>query len=336
MEEKDYKKLYEDVVALAKDGLKDGLYLSRSAKDVTEFLFPQLKETKDEKMRRELTRFLINFNNGYYSRPSETEIDSWIKWIDKKCEKKSQGKSALEVWKDMRFEVYQQASGNRHEPNCSDDSTKMFSINDIDEIFEKVAEKQGEQKPVECIKFDNEFENQISHLIASVLNGEHEYDEGFVKYASQSLLGFAKKEQKPADIDKNSAMSEALRTEYEKGRADAIAEMKKSTWSEEDERMLALIINEMESIKSNSSTIFEKNIAQEKIDWLKSLKHQPNQYDKGYEDGYSAAKYNNWKPTKKQMEDFRMLLDYNIGVFDYGKFMSVNSLYDDLKENLID
>lgn len=85
MEEKDYKKLYEDVVALAKDGLKDGLYLSQSAKDVTEFLFPQLKETEDEKVKRELTRFLINFNNGYSSRPSETEIDSWIKWIDKKA-----------------------------------------------------------------------------------------------------------------------------------------------------------------------------------------------------------------------------------------------------------
>lgn len=54
--------------------------------------------------------------------------------------------SVLEVWKDMRLEAYQQASGNRHEPNCSDDSTKMFSLTDIDEIFEKVAEKQGEQK----------------------------------------------------------------------------------------------------------------------------------------------------------------------------------------------
>ena len=90
MEEKDYKKLYEDVVALAKDGLKDGLYLSQSAKAVTEFLFPQLKETEDEKVKRELTRFLINFNNGYYSKPSETEIDSWIKWIKKQDEQKTE------------------------------------------------------------------------------------------------------------------------------------------------------------------------------------------------------------------------------------------------------
>lgn len=49
-------------------------------------------------------------------------------------------KSIIEAWKDMRLEVYQQASGNRHEPNCSDDNTKMFSLNDIDEIIEKINE----------------------------------------------------------------------------------------------------------------------------------------------------------------------------------------------------
>ena len=52
------------------------------------------------------------------------------------------------------------------------------------------------QKPIECIEFDNEFEKQVSHLLASVLNGEWEYDEGFVKHAAQSLLGYAKNELK--------------------------------------------------------------------------------------------------------------------------------------------
>jgi len=46
--------------------------------------------------------------------------------------------TAKEMWKEMRLETYAQASGNRHEPNYSDDSTKMFSLCDIDEIFEKI------------------------------------------------------------------------------------------------------------------------------------------------------------------------------------------------------
>lgn len=95
-----------------------------------------------------------------------------------------------------------------------------------------------------------------------------------------------------------------------------------------EKEILDLVRNEIE--KENPYN------GKKKQDWLMSINPQPNQYDEGYEDGYSAAKYNQWKPTDKQMEDFRMLLDYNIGVFDYAKFMSVNSLYDDLKKNLFD
>lgn len=61
-----------------------------------------------------------------------------IDWLEKQGEK-PQGKSIIKAWKDMRCEVYAQASGNRHEPNCSDNNTEMFSLNDIDEIIEKIA-----------------------------------------------------------------------------------------------------------------------------------------------------------------------------------------------------
>lgn len=57
--------------------------------------------------------------------------------------------TAKEAWKEMRLEVYAQASGNRHEPNYSDDSTKMFSLCDIDEIFEKIGNRAVEKKPAE-------------------------------------------------------------------------------------------------------------------------------------------------------------------------------------------
>lgn len=38
----------------------------------------------------------------------------------------------------------------------------------------------------------------------------------------------------------------------------------------------------------------------------------------------------NSSPSKKQLKAFKDLLDYNIGVFDYQKFMEVYSLYNDL------
>jgi hypothetical protein len=89
----------------------------------------------------------------------------------------------------------------------------------------------------------------------------------------------------------------------------------KQEWSEEDEKMWLQIINEMEAIKSNSSTIFEKNIAQDKIDWLKSIKRQLH-----------------WKPSGQQIKALKGLLDYNIGVYDYNQFQIVDSLYSDLQK----
>ena len=39
-----------------------------------------------------------------------------------------------------------------------------------------------------------------------------------------------------------------------------------------------------------------------------------------------------WSPSKKQMESLKDMLKWNIGDFNYQKWMEVNSLYDDLKK----
>ena len=62
--------------------------------------------------------------------------------LEKQGEQKHVAKNIVEIWKDMRFDVYAQADGNKHEPNCADNSTKMFSLNDIDEIIEKISEQK--------------------------------------------------------------------------------------------------------------------------------------------------------------------------------------------------
>ena len=59
------------------------------------------------------------------------------------------------------------------------------------------------QKYYACHEFDREFENQVSHLIASVLNGEYPYTRGFVKWVAQSLFGYAKAELEQAGSKRN-------------------------------------------------------------------------------------------------------------------------------------
>ena len=48
----------------------------------------------------------------------------------------------------------------------------------------------------------------------------------------------------------------------------------KVAWGEEDEEKLTEIIGEFEAMKNNSPTIFEKNLCNEKITFLESLKER--------------------------------------------------------------
>lgn len=113
--------------------------------------------------------------------------------------------------------------------------------------------------------------------------------------------------QKPSDED----MKEALRTEYEKGRADAIAEMEKPTWSVGDMSKVQRICKYLNEAKKYYADITE---VRECMDWLKSLRPQ-----------------NRWKPTNEQMEalDNFIFAKYpNIEKYE----KSVISLYQDLKK----
>ena len=349
MEEKDYKKLYEDVVALAKDGLKDGLYLSQSAKDVTEFLFPQLKETEDEKVKRELTKFLINFNNGYYSRPSENEIDSWIKWIKKQGEQKTEIKyvypkfrigDVIEpinpngFYRPVRVLSIEEKTKSYY---CESDDKKSFSSipirceNEYKLVEQKPSWSEEDEKEL------TEFEKAIKKLIESCCNEVEEANitNAGAKEISSHILDLARKE-----IEKENPYSgnqkQEWSTEDEKLYTSALWHIKnscgngghdsgeyevynwlksikdrvqpKQEWSKEDEKKRNGLIKGLED-RMGFGWANQPFTREEYIEWLKSITDktltQTNQYDKGYEDGYSAAKYNQWKPKKEELEALR-------------------------------
>ena len=133
---------------------------------------------------------------------------------------------------------------------------------------------------------------------------EFDFDKKELKKISQRMVSA---EAKEAMYDKstNEEMKEALRTEYEKGRADAIAEMQVA-WSEEDIRLQRKLI---ELIYSVSYCDERENLS----NWLKSLKDRIT-----------------WKPSEEQMkalDDFIYAKYPNIE--KYGA--AVKSLYQDLK-----
>lgn len=147
-------------------------------------------------------------------------------------------------------------------------------------------------------------------------------------------------EQKPTDNE----MIEILRAEYEKGRADAIAEMQNPTWSEEDRKMLYNIIHRLEQLDH----YWNRSTDEKMIDWLKSIKGrvqpqpQPlwseeddgvlndiifnlrhpgvNYYKKPIEDKVSwlnalkgrCCSSSYWKASKKQLETLEFVCDNHI------------------------
>ena len=125
-------------------------------------------------------------------------IDVAIEVLSKKQNERKPVHNAKEVWKEMRLEVYAQASGNRHEPNCSDDSTKMFSLCDIDEIFDKIGDSTVAPAEEDGPFDEDEFlEDELS---AFLQNYDKEYDDdAAVSDVARHFyeIGKKQKEQKP-------------------------------------------------------------------------------------------------------------------------------------------
>lgn len=96
--------------------------------------------------------------------------------------------TAKEAWKEMRLEVYAQASGNRHEPNYSDDSTKMFSLCDIDEIFEKIGNSTVEQKSAEKQDYSGLNDPERAILRGFLAAGIRNVSVGIIKETAKDCI----------------------------------------------------------------------------------------------------------------------------------------------------
>lgn len=147
----DYEKILKGIVQIINTTEKSDVGFANICTYIGENC-PELQESEDEdeKVRKALIE-LVKFTKGtcleILDRPfNAVPMSLMLAWLEKQG--KINGETTFQVWKDMRLEVYAQASGNRHESNCSDDCTKMFSLCDIDEIILNITEKQGKNSPI--------------------------------------------------------------------------------------------------------------------------------------------------------------------------------------------
>ena len=255
---KDYKKLYEDVVALAKDGLTDGLYLSRSAKDVTEFLFPQLKKSENERISKKLIQLL---QNG--GRLPDEEHKQALSWLEKQGKIKLTHYDSAEKEKSdfvSRQFIQCRRSFNEFKENESylfeyigDDTYIGRSDNILDEEFYITPRQLFTLFTHEhCFSSESEQGNDENNENCNEISKKIDY--------GSEIIGFLKNYIKTY---KCSAMNSWVNW------LESLAQPKQE-WSEEDEKIIKKIIESLQRYMPTD----ELSEEQEMIAWLEKQSEQ--------------------------------------------------------------
>ena len=287
---------------------------ARFGTNVAKEIFADLYESEDEKIRKWLIGYFHQYKeDGMEKYANGLKVESIIAWLEKQGEKKPfDYENANIQQKDFapQKDIPRYSIGdvlcNKSCTTLNKESQSNFEITDIrngmyicdkcsfpisqQDEYELVA-KRIEQKPTDLEEFINELSKQFP-------------DVSFAKLSRIAVR--VAKWAKPIDEE----MKELLRTEYEKGRADTIAEIQKPAWSEEDERILDALITSL------NNEVFTRRLETLKgigvslvIDWLKSLKQR-----------YI------WKPNKEQLDALKRT---QTGVI---QFSILQNLYNDLKK----
>ena len=282
----DYEQKYKEALARARDLHKDLVEMENNMiTKACEIIFPELAESEDEKIRKELINFfkeddvVLTHTNEEYAAWLEKQKPS--EKIEAKCVCKDIPEDEFEkmtnlqkcLVKMIRYSDYngiiaaiKQFSNlieavvkKEQKPvetrttgywNVSEMKTPEESLGISSEEYRQIVDecifgKQKEQKPVE---WNEETENRINALALSFLS-----EQGIIPnlYANQ-IIG-------------------AYRKGYHQALNDTSAE-----WSKEDEEHISTITNVLEDRKNEQTEVGVK-ILDDEISWLKSLHPQPKQ-----------------------------------------------------------
>ena len=126
----DYKEKYEQALERAK------AYHNDYTKDIVEEIFPELKESEDERIRKELITHCRN--TRCVTEEGAERIAKWIAWLEKQCKKKSVDdltqQEAMDIAVAKCFQQVEQKPVNKIEPkfNEGDGSVKIIFPNESD------------------------------------------------------------------------------------------------------------------------------------------------------------------------------------------------------------
>lgn len=260
----DYEKKYKEALDRARQFITKELYAECNG-NLVEYIFPELKEGEDERIRKALLRF----------HASTIDIDGIqgkeiLAWLEKQGYTK----------KDVDDAYLKGICNTKHELEKQGDQKsvdKEYTFKSIPRLLDMI--EPTDRAKSYCKKLIDSLQTEGYSVDAKIvgeclkqMNGEKVAmavmdNEKQDEKKSQRMVSAEAKEalyDKPTDEE----MKELLRTEYEKGRADTIAEMGKE-WSEEDDVMINKLLAVVKLYYDRSGDDLDK---QSCISFLKSLK----------------------------------------------------------------
>ena len=124
----DYKEKYEKAVKaamLAKQDTESAVTIR-----ILEEIFPELRESEDEKIRKELLDFCKNRAENYPNDPKYKNISAWIAWLEKQGKQKSiddlTQQEAMDIAVAKCFEQGEQKPTDKVEPKWSKEDEKLL------------------------------------------------------------------------------------------------------------------------------------------------------------------------------------------------------------------
>lgn len=244
-----YEKKYKEALSKAKDMLS---YKEVRREDM-EYLFPELAESEDEKVRKEITELIMQptwkTENEFHRRKE------LCAWLEKQGEKDKPTYSTYSKDVQLTKEEYDKR-------RVSDEATikEVEAYKKCLEDVQRIFEKQGGQNPIEEHDFLKILSNSYSLSFINYLDAH--------LYEGKMCVSNAECE----DIEnafRNADWGKICRY-YNKFTQKPIE------WSEEDEKKCQETIDWFEK-KCFPYALEHENPARESIKWLKSLKPQPKQ-----------------------------------------------------------
>ena len=184
-----YEQKYNEALERAKEWMagKYGHYVSDTPQEIAEFIFPELKESEDEQIRKELLEHCINRRDGKQVCVDANDYRRWADWLEKQGQSKKT--SIWKHWKDGiagsgdSIPAYLIKNGLTY--SLSPYLSSECDYIELSELDSLMLEKQSEQKPQDKSALEAIKEEKVDNA-KKVESKFHEGD--FIKHNKINII----------------------------------------------------------------------------------------------------------------------------------------------------